>query len=106
MAIDGVAPRAKMNQQRSRRFRSAKEAREKAELEKKIYDEFVEEGKDPSTLGIDPNKKAFDSNVITPGTPFMEQLAKGLRYYIADRINHSSGWANVNQFKYQFSYQL
>ncbi len=54
MAIDGVAPRAKMNQQRARRFRTAldsERAREKALRE-----------------GVEmPKEDAFDSNCITPG---------------------------------------
>jgi 5'-3' exoribonuclease 1 len=54
LAIDGVAPRAKMNQQRARRFRTALEA-ENARA--KAIKEGVEL----------PKEEPFDSNCITPG---------------------------------------
>jgi 5'-3' exoribonuclease 1 len=54
MAIDGVAPRAKMNQQRARRFRTALDA-------EKARDKAVKEGKEL------PKEEPFDSNCITPG---------------------------------------
>jgi len=56
MAVDGVAPRAKMNQQRSRRFRTAREAREVREKAERKGEKL-------------PDEKAFDSNCITPGMP-------------------------------------
>jgi len=93
MAIDGPAPRAKMNQQRSRRFRAAKESRESKETIANIKARLREQG---AILPPEPEKKeSFDSNCITPGTEFMDRLAVCLRYYIADRINSDPGWKNI-----------
>ena len=83
MAIDGVAPRAKMNQQRARRFRTAYEAEEN--LKKAIANGEVIPKEDP-----------FDSNSITPGTEFMSKLTVNLKYFIHKKITEDSNWANID----------
>lgn len=40
-------------------------------------------------------KKAWDSNAITPGTPFMDLLAASLRYWVARKLNTDPGWKGV-----------
>ncbi|KAH9586700.1 putative 5-3 exonuclease [Trypanosoma melophagium] len=82
LAIDGVAPRAKMNQQRQRRYRSAYDmmvAREEA---------FARGEELPD------EKDVFDSNCITPGTNFMVRVSEQLQYFITMKIATDPAWQN------------
>ncbi|KAI1823136.1 exoribonuclease 1 [Xylaria intraflava] len=79
MAIDGVAPRAKMNQQRARRFRTALDA-------EKAREKAIREGQEL------PKEDPFDSNCITPGTEFMAKLTQQLKYFINKKISEDSDW--------------
>lgn len=78
MAIDGVAPRAKLNQQRSRRFRSAKDM---AEITKELT-------RRESSL-------VFDSNCITPGTEFMARVSDTIKYFIRKKLKEDPLWKNL-----------
>lgn len=80
MAIDGVAPRAKMNQQRGRRFNTAKAAQQSEERAKAKGEAL-------------PAEAAFDSNCITPGTVFMAKLQEQLKYFVVHKISTDQLWS-------------
>ena len=77
LALDGCAPRAKMNQQRERRFCSAREAEESARAMGEL---LKRQGHKPSS------KQRWDHNAITPGTPFMDSLASYCRTWASKAV--------------------
>jgi 5'-3' exonuclease len=71
IAFDGVAPVAKLEQQRTRRYKSA-------------LLERVRQRVDPCA------QRGWDKTAITPGTSFMEKLGVGVRAHYADGQNRRS----------------
>jgi 5'-3' exoribonuclease 1 len=103
LAIDGVAPRAKMNQQRSRRYRVPREMAQQALRDKanekamqfKKEGLTVAQGQTPpmrDTFSGPPPPPPFDSNCITPGTDFLYRLGKRYESWIQKKMQTDPKW--------------
>jgi 5'-3' exoribonuclease 2 len=75
----------------------AKEADEKkAEFQTLLRRQQSNNGEENiETTMDDVIKKTWDSNVITPGTPFMFLLAQSIRYWIQWKLNTDPAWADL-----------
>jgi 5'-3' exoribonuclease 1 len=71
-----------MNQQRSRRFRSARDAAE-------MRAAALRRGEPP------PEGEPFDSNCITPGTDFMACLSQHLHFFVRKQQTHDPAWQRM-----------
>lgn len=92
--LDGPCPRAKMNQQRQRRFH--------AEMHHlTLKDELKKHG-------FDVKEETVPNNSIAPGTPFMYELNEQLRRYIETRIalsNKAMTDGEADHKEHQVSYK-
>ena len=81
IAIDGVAPAAKLRQQQDRRYKSAKEA-------KVMRDISVKHGQPVRSDDV-------DFNMISPGTKFMMDLQIHLDSFITQKCLPGGVWQNI-----------
>ncbi len=60
--------------------------------EERLREEFAKQG---IKIPVKDKSDVFDSNTITPGTPFMHRLSIALQYYIHCRLNSDPGWKGI-----------
>lgn len=80
IAIDGVAPKAKMDQQRIRRYKTIKEQQMLNELNLKYHKDI--------------KSSITDFNMISPGTVFMSELSKALHIFVKT-LKEQEPWKDV-----------
>ena len=81
IAFDGVAPKAKMNHQRGRRFKSAKSS--------------VETNKNFASCGLTRESDGFRSTSISPGTEFMNDLNDAIYFMILKKMEEDENWRKM-----------
>jgi 5'-3' exoribonuclease 1 len=79
--MDGPAPRAKLNQQRSRRFLSA------------IH--HAESHRNLKDFGFDRADLSFENNSISPGTKFMCEMNRQLEFFVAAKFSEDERWKGL-----------
>ena len=72
IALDGVVNRGKQIQQRNRRFHSVCKKNRTAKINRQFGNEFDYEA-----------ISSIDTNMITPGTSFMDKLSRAIREYVS-----------------------
>lgn len=80
ISADGVAPRAKMNQQRSRRFR-------KSDINPKEVEALKKHGLDPNNM--------FNSDCISAGTDFMFDLSFAFHEFVENKLKTDILWKDL-----------
>lgn len=75
LAVDGVAPAAKMNQQRARRYMSKAHCIDNQDTQ--------------SVMREDENVSHFDNNSISPGTEFMDHITKAMNIFIREKMEQN-----------------